>query len=144
MPYSSPNCPGLLDCTFSTESFLIVLFSNESFWGHSIHVTNHLGIVHFSNISFLHCSFILSKWGCVLYNKKGCSVFLSFHKNRAIMLHSHILYLTYFRHWGESICCAKCTAPNCINGLSTIKVKTYSIKTIQILPVQEERRVLIN
>ena len=36
MFYSSPNCPGLLDCLFSAESFSIILFSKESFWGHSI------------------------------------------------------------------------------------------------------------
>ena len=128
MPYSSPNCPGLLDCTFSTESFLIVLFSNESFWGHSIHVTNHLEIVHFSNISFLHCSFILSKWGCVLYNKKGCSVFLSFHKNRAIMLHSHILYLTYFRHWGKVSAVPSVLHPTVLMAYQQLKLKLTALK----------------
>ena len=44
---------------------------------------------------------------------------------------SHTVYnLTYFRHWRQTIWCPNCTTPNCINGLSTIKVKIYSIKTI--------------
>ena len=36
MLYSPLNCPGLLDHLFNAESFLIILFSNESFWGHFI------------------------------------------------------------------------------------------------------------
>ena len=45
--------------------------------------TNHFRTVH---------SFRLNGWGAS-YNGKGCSVFVSFHKNGTITLYCHILYI---------------------------------------------------
>ena len=66
------------------ESFFIVLFGDESFCDCFITV----------------CPFRLNGWG-VLYNGKGCSVFVSFRKNGTITLYI-VSYCTYICDKGET------------------------------------------
>ena len=73
---------GAKEQQMGSESFFIVLFSDESF------------VIVFSATNRFRTvrSFRLNGWG-VSYNGKGRSVFVSFRKNSTITLYCHILYI---------------------------------------------------
>ena len=75
--YSPPNHPGLLDHLLNAESFLIVIFSDESLCGRLIQQQIILAL--------------FVEMGMCSIQQKGCPVLLSFRKSGTIMLYCHIL-----------------------------------------------------
>ena len=78
-------------------------FIQQQIIGSRFPVTKHLGMVLFSDKSFLHCLSISIKWECVLFNRDGRSVFPSLCTNGSIMVYCHIPRRCY--HFTLAVLC---------------------------------------